>query len=64
MSVPTMWYVRQAKTQISSLIRAFASRLNMFMTVMLLIEHILECLRLKGGYLGSSESTHVQIPHY
>ena len=33
------------------------------MTVKLLTEHNLECLSLKGRYTGSSESTHVKIPH-
>ena len=33
------------------------------MIVKLLTEHHLECLSLKGGCTGSSESTHVKIPH-
>ena len=33
------------------------------MVVKLLIEHHLEFLSLKGGYSGSSESTHVNMPH-
>ena len=33
------------------------------MNVKLLIEHSLEFLSLKGGRIGSSESTHVKIPH-
>ena len=33
------------------------------MTVKLLTEHHLEFLRLKGGCTGSSESTHVKLPH-
>ena len=41
-----------------SLIRAFACRLNI-----LLLLSCLEFLRLKGGYTGSSESTHVKMPH-
>ena len=32
------------------------------MIVKLLTEHHLECLSLKGGYTGSSESTNVKIP--
>ena len=63
---PTMWYVPPAKPQISlcicSLIRAFASRLNI-LSVQLLTEHHLEFLSLKGGCTGSSESTLVKIPH-
>ena len=41
-----------------SLIRAFASRLSMLLT-----EHHLEFLRLKGGCRGSPESSHVLMPH-
>ena len=33
------------------------------MIVKLLTEHHLECLSLKGGYRGSSESTLVKMPH-
>ena len=33
------------------------------MIVKLLTEHHLEFLRLTGGCTGSSESTHVKIPH-
>ena len=33
------------------------------MSIKLLIEHHLEFLSLKGRYTGSSESTHVKIPH-
>ena len=33
------------------------------MIVQLLTEHHLEFLSLKGGGTGSSESTHVKIPH-
>ena len=33
------------------------------MTVKLLTEHHLEFLSLKGGCSGSSESTHVKVPH-
>ena len=34
------------------------------MFVKLLTEHNLEFLSLKGGCRGSSESTHVKMPHY
>ena len=60
---PTMWYVWPAKAQISlrisvsSLIRDFASRMNI-----LLLEHNLEFLSLKGGCTSLSESTLVKIP--
>ena len=33
------------------------------MSVKLLTEHNLELLCLKGGYTGSSESSHVTMPH-
>ena len=33
------------------------------MSVKLLTEHYLEFLSLKGDYRGSSESTHVKMPH-
>ena len=33
------------------------------MIVKLLIEHHLKCLSLKGCCIGSSESTHVKMPH-
>ena len=33
------------------------------MIVKLLTEHHLACLSLKGGCRGSSESTHVKMPH-
>ena len=52
-----MWYVRPAKPEISSLIRAFACRLK------LLAEHHLEALSLKRGCKFSSESTVVKLPH-
>ena len=45
-----------------SLIRAFASRLNI-LSVKLLTEQHLELLSLEGGYTGLSESTLVQTPH-
>ena len=41
-----------------SLIRAFASRLSILLT-----EHHFEFLSLKGGCRGSSDSTHVKMPH-
>ena len=46
-----------------SLIRAFASRLNI-LRVLLLTEHNMEFLSLKGDCAGSSESTLVKMPHY
>ena len=38
-------------------------RLNISVSVKLLTEHHLDFLSLKGGCIGSSESTHVKIPH-
>ena len=46
-----------------SLIRAFCSSLEYSMSVKLLTEHHLVFLSLKGGCIGSSESTHVKMPH-
>ena len=46
-----------------SLVRAFASRLNIFMTAVLLTEANLEFLSLKGGCTGLPESTLVKMPH-
>ena len=46
-----------------SLIRAFASRLNILVIVKLLTENHLEFLSSKGGCTGSSESTLVTMPH-
>ena len=45
------------------LIRAFASGLNISMTVQLLTEHHLEFLSLKGGGTGLSEFILVKMPH-
>ena len=46
-----------------SLIRAFASRLNIVWELSyLLTEHHLDFLLLKGGCTGSSESIHVKMP--
>ena len=48
-----------------SLIRAFASRFHILgvLSIKLLTEHHLEFLNLKGGCIGSSESTLVKMPH-
>ena len=63
MRFPTMWHLRPEKTSdqpahTRSLIRAFACRLSIQLT-----EHYLKFLSLKGGCRGSSESTHVKMPH-
>ena len=46
-----------------SVVRAFASCLNIVLSVKLLTVHHLEFLSLKGGCTGSSESTPVKMPH-
>ena len=43
--------------------QSLCKSLEYFIIVKLLTEHHLECLSLKGGYTGSSESTHVKMPH-
>ena len=67
MRFPTMWSVRPAKAQTSLRIRAVCQSLCLSleysMSVKLLTEHHLDLLSLKGGCRGSSESTHVKIPH-
>ena len=45
------------------LIRAFASRLNISITVKLLTEHHLEFLSLKGDFTSPSKYTLVKMPH-
>ena len=45
-----------------SLIRAFASHLNI-LSVKLLPEHDFEFLSLNGGCMGSFESTLIKMPH-
>ena len=62
MRLPTMWYVRPAMSQIRLRVSHCLS-LEYSMTVKLLTEKHLEFLRLKGGCKGSSESTHVKMPH-
>ena len=58
MRIPTMWYVRPAKPQIS-----LCKSLKYSMIFKLLTEHLLKFLSLKEGCRGSSESTHVKMPH-
>ena len=60
MRFPTMWYVRPAKTQSD---QSLFLSLEYSMSVKLLTEHHLECLSLKGGCTGSSESKLVKMPH-
>ena len=63
MRFPTMWYVGPAKPQISLRGQSLYWSLEYSMIVKLLTEHHLEFLSLKGGCRGSSESTHVKMPH-
>ena len=69
MGFPTMWYVRPAKPQINqtahmrSLIKSLCKSLAYSMRVKLLTEHHLVFLSLRGGCIGSSESSLVKIPH-
>ena len=65
MRFPTL-YVRPGSDQPAlkcSLIRAFASRLNILWLLSLLTKHHLKFLSLKGGCTGSYESTLVKMPH-
>ena len=43
--------------------QSLCSSIEYSMSVKLLTEHHLEFLRWKGGWTGSSESTHVKMPH-
>ena len=43
--------------------QSLSKSLEYSMIVKLLIEHHLKCLSLKGGCRGSSDSTHVKMPH-
>ena len=64
-----MWYVLPAQPQISLRIGAVQSdqspclSFEYSMIVKLLTEHHLAFISLKGGCTGSSESTHVKMPH-
>ena len=62
MRFPTMWYVRPAKPQIKAYAQSDQS-LEYSMIVKLLSEQHLEFLSIKEGFRGSSESTHVKMPH-
>ena len=77
MRFPTMWYVRPAMAQTSLRICAVWSESLLVACpfyivwllgywpniIRLLTEHHLEFLSLKGGCIGSSESTLVKMPH-
>ena len=69
MIFPTMWYVRPAKPQISlrantrSLIRAFASRLNILLMLSYLPNIINFGVSKLKGCTGPSEYTLVKMPH-
>ena len=66
MRFSTIWYVRPEKPQISLLIRAVYPEpliVAYIISIELLTEHRLVFLSLKGVCAGSSEYTHVKIPH-
>ena len=67
MRFPSMWYVRPAKAQASLAYaqsdQSLCLSLDYYMSVKLLTEQLLEVLSLKGGCIGSSESTLVKTPH-
>ena len=55
-----MWCVRPAKPQSD---QSLCLSLEYSMSVKLLTEHDLEFLSFKGACTGSSEFTHVKMPH-
>ena len=66
----TKWYMCMCDQQSLKLACAYSHSdqspclsLEYSMTVKLLTEHHLEFLRLKVDYTGSSEPTHVKMPH-
>ena len=63
MRFPTISKAPDQPAHMHSLVRAFASRVNIHRNVKLLTEHRLEFVSLKGGYTGSSESTLIRMPH-
>ena len=61
-----VWATSNASDQpahMRSLIRAFASRLNILWVLSKWLNIVMEFLSLKGGCTSSSESTLVKIPH-
>ena len=65
---PTMWYVPPAKRSRPDCAyvqsdQSLCLSHEYYMRVKLLTEHHLEFLGLKGGCIGSSESTRVKMPH-
>ena len=70
MRLPTMWYMRPAKPQISLRSCAHAQSdqspcllLEYSINIKLLTEHHLEFLSFQGDCTGPSESILVQMPH-
>ena len=63
MRFSTMWYVRPSACAYTQSDQSLCLSLEYSMTVKLLTEHYLVFLSLKGGCIGSSESTHVKMPH-
>ena len=62
-----MWYVQQQRLRpacaYTQTDQSLCQSFEYSMCVKLLTEHHLEFLSLKGGCTGSSESTHVKMPH-
>ena len=65
MRFPTMWYMcdQQRLRPAAQSDQSLCLSLEYSMSVKLLTEHHLEFLSLKGGCIGSSESTLVKMPH-
>ena len=57
-----MWHVPTAKPQAQS-DQNLCQSLEYSMSIKLLTKHHLQFLSLKRGYIGSSESTLVKMPH-
>ena len=56
-----MWYMRPAVSNQPAQTRSLT--LEYSMNIKPLTDYHLECLSLKGGCTGLSESTHVKMPH-
>ena len=56
-------FTRSIQSKYAQSDQSLCLSLEYSMTVKLLTEHHLEFLSLKGGCTGSSESTHVKLPH-
>ena len=67
MRFPTMWYVRPQKLRPACTYaqshQSLCLSVEYCMIVKLLTERLFDFLSLKGGCIGSFESTHVKMPH-